>query len=120
MHSGLTPGRGAEERGTTGLGVTPARSRDLLRGRCWRRPPCASVGQRDARRGAAIPVLLLVSTVPALFVVLRYAHREHEWRLRVTPEERRAYYCESGTHSVIVARGGLYASSWQAQMRAAT
>ena len=47
-----------------------------------------------ARFGAAIPVLLLVSTVPALWVVLRYAHREHEWRLRVTPEERRAYYYE--------------------------
>ena len=47
-----------------------------------------------ARFGAAIPMLLLVSTVPALWVVLRYAHREHEWRLRVTPEERRAHYYE--------------------------
>ena len=35
---------------------------------------------------------LLASTVPALLVVVRFAVREHRWRARATPEERRAAY----------------------------
>ena len=39
-----------------------------------------------------LPVLLLVGTAPALYVVLRYALLQHDWRRRVTPVERRAWY----------------------------
>lgn len=35
---------------------------------------------------------LLASTVPALFVVARFAVREHRWRERATADERRAAY----------------------------
>lgn len=35
---------------------------------------------------------LIASTVPALFVVMRSAMREHRWRTRATPDERRAAY----------------------------
>ncbi|MCL6545540.1 MAG: ABC transporter ATP-binding protein/permease [Bryobacteraceae bacterium] len=39
-----------------------------------------------------IPVLLLLCTLPALLVVLRYAVEQHQWRRRVTPHERRTWY----------------------------
>ena len=39
-----------------------------------------------------IPLLLLVGTLPALGVTLRYAVRFNEWRLRNTIEERRCNY----------------------------
>ena len=35
---------------------------------------------------------LLLSTVPALLVVLRFALRHHRWRAQATPDERRAAY----------------------------
>jgi ATP-binding cassette subfamily B protein len=46
------------------------------------------------RFGVWIPLALLISTVPALAAVLRYAVREHAWRLQATPEERRAAYLD--------------------------
>jgi len=44
------------------------------------------------RFGWWVPVALLVSTIPALFVVVRYAIRVHEWVVRTTAERRRALY----------------------------
>ncbi|MDA2927264.1 ABC transporter ATP-binding protein/permease [Acidobacteria bacterium AH-259-G07] len=42
--------------------------------------------------GLWLPIALLLSTFPALFVVLRYSLRERKWRLRRTADERRAWY----------------------------
>jgi ATP-binding cassette subfamily B protein len=42
--------------------------------------------------GPWLSVALLVSTLPAFFVVLRYALVQYRWRLRTTPDERRATY----------------------------
>ena len=42
--------------------------------------------------GPWLPAALLVSTLPALYVVLRYALLQHRWHLRVTADERRAWY----------------------------
>jgi len=42
--------------------------------------------------GAWLPAALFVSTLPAFVVVLRYSVREHQWRMRNTPIERRAQY----------------------------
>ena len=42
--------------------------------------------------GLWLPVALVLSTLPALFVVLRYSLREHEWHVSRTPDERRAWY----------------------------
>ena len=39
-----------------------------------------------------VPLVLLLSTLPALYVVLRHALRQHRWRLRNTEDERRAWY----------------------------
>lgn len=45
-----------------------------------------------ARFGIGVPVLLVVSTVPAVLALTRYMVREYMWRLRSLPEERRALY----------------------------
>jgi ATP-binding cassette subfamily B protein len=42
--------------------------------------------------GLWLPAALLAGTLPALYVVLRHTVRQHEWRLRVTADERRAWY----------------------------
>ena len=42
--------------------------------------------------GIWIPLALLASTLPVLAVVLRQAVRQHEFRARATPLERRAWY----------------------------
>lgn len=47
-----------------------------------------------ARFGVLVPVALAISTLPALFVVLRFAVREYEWKQQVTPDERRSHYYE--------------------------
>ncbi len=44
------------------------------------------------RFGWWIPLALLASTAPALFVVLRYALAQHRWRVRTTTDERRTWY----------------------------
>ena len=44
------------------------------------------------RFGVWVPLALAVSTLPALWVVMRSVVRHHEWRVRTTPDERRAYY----------------------------
>ena len=45
-----------------------------------------------ARFGLGVPVLLVVSTIPAVLALTRYMVREYAWRLRKLPEERRALY----------------------------
>ena len=42
--------------------------------------------------GVWIPAAILISTLPALFVVLRYTLVQHEWRHRTTADERRSWY----------------------------
>jgi ATP-binding cassette subfamily B protein len=42
--------------------------------------------------GPWLPAALLVSTLPALYVVLRYALLQHHWRLLATVDERRSWY----------------------------
>jgi ATP-binding cassette subfamily B protein len=42
--------------------------------------------------GLWLPVALVVSTLPALVVVLRHNLRQHEWRRRTTADERRSWY----------------------------
>ena len=39
-----------------------------------------------------LPVALVVSALPAFYVVLRDAVRQHQWRVRATVDERRARY----------------------------
>jgi ATP-binding cassette subfamily B protein len=42
--------------------------------------------------GFWLPAALLLSTLPALFVVLDFSLRRHRWRLRTTADERRSWY----------------------------
>ena len=42
--------------------------------------------------GLWLPAALLVSTLPAFYVVLRYGLLEHQWRLGRTADERRVWY----------------------------
>jgi ATP-binding cassette, subfamily B, bacterial len=42
--------------------------------------------------GAWLPAALLISTLPALYIVLHYRVREHRYRLRTTGDERRTWY----------------------------
>jgi ATP-binding cassette, subfamily B, bacterial len=42
--------------------------------------------------GPWLSLALIVSTLPALFVVVRYALMEYQWRLRTTADERRTWY----------------------------
>jgi ATP-binding cassette subfamily B protein len=41
-----------------------------------------------------VPAALVLSTAPALGVVIRFAARQHEWMLRSTPRQRRAWYLD--------------------------
>ncbi|MCB0131446.1 MAG: ABC transporter ATP-binding protein, partial [Caldilineaceae bacterium] len=42
--------------------------------------------------GIWLPLALILSSLPAFYVVLQQRLRLHRWRMRVTPMERRAYY----------------------------
>jgi len=42
--------------------------------------------------GVWLPIALLLSTFPALVVVLRYSSRQHQWRVSRTADERRSWY----------------------------
>jgi len=42
--------------------------------------------------GLWVPVALLASTLPALYVVLRNTVRQHEWNVRTTPDQRLTWY----------------------------
>ena len=39
-----------------------------------------------------LPPVLLLSTLPALWVLLRYSRRYNRWRLKNTPQDRRSFY----------------------------
>jgi ATP-binding cassette subfamily B protein len=45
--------------------------------------------------GLWLPLALLASTLPALWVVLRFAARHHAWSIRTTPDQRRCEYYET-------------------------
>jgi ATP-binding cassette subfamily B protein len=45
-----------------------------------------------ARFGFWMAAVLLLSTMPALYVYFAYTVKQHLWRVRRTPEERRAWY----------------------------
>lgn len=52
--------------------------------------------------GAWLPVVLLLSTSPALYVVMRYNTLQHEWWKETTPDRRRVqYYGTLLTHSSV-------------------
>ena len=42
--------------------------------------------------GVVMPAALMLSTLPALYIVVRHAVREHDWRQRSSAAERRANY----------------------------
>ncbi len=42
--------------------------------------------------GMWLPAALLVSTLPAFFVVVQFAQRQRDWQRRTTGDERRAWY----------------------------
>ncbi len=44
------------------------------------------------RYGAWLPGVLILSTLPALWVAVRQARRERDWRIRTTSDERRTWY----------------------------
>jgi ATP-binding cassette subfamily B protein len=74
--------------------------------------------------GAWLPVVLLVSTVPALYVVLDFTLRQHQWRLRTTVEERRTWYYdwvlttgETAAEVRLFGLGGHFRSLYQALRR---
>lgn len=41
-----------------------------------------------------MPLALLLSTIPAVYVYLSYAVHQHQWHVRKTPDERRAWYLD--------------------------
>ncbi len=68
-----------------------------------------------------VPVALLVSTVPALVVVVRYKRQYHDWWDRTTPHRRKCHYYDRFlTHRRTAAEmrlfglGALFRSSYQA------
>lgn len=52
----------------------------------------AAMGAVVAQFGWWIPLALVVGTLPAFLVVVRYSIEQHNWRRRVTSDERRAWY----------------------------
>jgi ATP-binding cassette subfamily B protein len=71
--------------------------------------------------GLWIPVALFVSTLPALVVVVRFALRQHRWRVAATEDERRASYYdwlmttgETAPELRIFGLGAQFRSAYQA------
>ncbi len=84
----------------------------------------AAMGAVLSQYGAWLPVALLVSTLPAFFVVVRYAERQHDWRMRTTTDERRAWYydwlltaAETAAELRLFASGNHFQSAYQALRR---
>lgn len=68
-----------------------------------------------------MPLLLVVSTAPALFVVLRYTVRQNQWRLRTTTDRRRVDYFdqlltvrETAAELRLFALGQVFETAFQA------
>ncbi|PYV16212.1 MAG: multidrug ABC transporter ATP-binding protein [Acidobacteria bacterium] len=71
--------------------------------------------------GFWLPAVLAASTLPALYVVLRYAARQHEWRQKTTADERRTWYYdwlvtdgETAAEIRLFGLGGHFGSAYQA------
>ncbi len=71
-----------------------------------------------------LPLVLLISTLPALYVVFRFNRRYHHWWERTTPDRRwTQYYDTMLTHSAVAAElrlfdlGGHFQSAYQALRR---
>lgn len=41
-----------------------------------------------------LPLVLLFSTAPALFILLKYAGQQYQWRIATTPDKRKAWYAD--------------------------
>jgi len=74
--------------------------------------------------GLWLPLVLLVGTLPALYVVIRFNRRYHRWWEQTTPDRRRTQYYELLlTHSLVAAEmrifnlGAYFQSSYQALRR---
>ncbi len=77
--------------------------------------------------GAWLPVALLISTLPAFYVLLKHNLRQHRWWLRRTPDERRSWYYswlltarEAAAELRLFNLGGHFETAYQAlrqQMR---
>ena len=74
--------------------------------------------------GVWLPLILLVSTIPAFYVVLHFNQRHHHWWEHTTPDRRRAqYYDMLLTHSSVAAElrvfhlGSYFQSTYQALRR---
>jgi ATP-binding cassette subfamily B protein len=70
--------------------------------------------------GLWLPGALLVSTLPALYIVLRHALDQHYWRLRATSDERRTWYydwvltaVEAAAEVRLFGLGGHFQSAFQ-------
>jgi ATP-binding cassette subfamily B protein len=70
--------------------------------------------------GIWLSAALLLSTLPALYVVLRHALDQHNWRLRTTADERRTWYydwlltaVESAAEIRLFGLGGHFQSAFQ-------
>jgi len=68
-----------------------------------------------------LPVALVLSTLPALYVVLRASVRQHQWRLRTTADERRTWYYdwllttrETAAELRLFALGGQFQTAYRA------
>ena len=67
-----------------------------------------------------VPVALVASTLPALYVVFKYNRREHEWNERTTPDRRWASYYDllltsdwSAAEIRMYQQGGRYRARYQ-------
>lgn len=59
--------------------------------------------------GAWLPLVLLISTMPALYVVIRFNRRHHRWWENTTPDRRRTqYYDLLLTHSAVASELRLF------------
>jgi ATP-binding cassette subfamily B protein len=74
--------------------------------------------------GLWLSLALLVSTLPAFFVVVRYALVEYHWRLRTTADERRTWYydrlmtaAEAAAELRLFGLGPHFQSAYQALRR---
>lgn len=71
--------------------------------------------------GPWLPVVLLASTVPALYVILRFTLRQHQWRQAATPDERRTWYydwvltaADTAAELRLFGLGGYFQARYQA------
>ncbi|MFN2493866.1 MAG: ABC transporter ATP-binding protein [Pyrinomonadaceae bacterium] len=71
--------------------------------------------------GPWLSVALLVSTLPAFFVVVRYSLAQYQWRMRTTADERRTWYysslmttAEAAAELRLFALGKHFQNSYQA------